>query len=226
MEALQCVGLCFGGEGEFFKNLPVHESTPKSILQIVRDIGSPVTEIDHDAFEIGRAFAGEVGGDGKPLGNSGFDQTNPGLETEIESNLAFHPFLQEIHDAESLGVVTKAPLSFHQSLENPFTDMSKGWVSDIVGEGDGFGEVGVETEGEAGRAGELGDFERMGKSGAKMVSDSGGEDLCFLLQSPESCGVKDAIPVPLEACAKRVFVLLDAASPAVPGPAGKTAEGR
>ena len=59
--------------------------------------------------------------------------------------------------------------------------MAKGGVAQVVAQGDGFGEVLVQTKRAGDGAGDLRDFERMGKPGAVVVPLGRKKDLGLLL---------------------------------------------
>jgi hypothetical protein len=72
-------------------------------------------------------------------------------------------------------------------------------MPEIVGVGDGFTEVFVETQGAGERPCVLGHFQGMGETRPVKISLIDQKNLGFVLKILEDLGVEDAIPVPLKA---------------------------
>jgi len=68
-------------------------------------------------------------------------------------------------------------------------------MADVVGEGEGFGEVLIETESAGDGASDLGNFESVGKAAAEMVGEPDGEYLGFFLEAAEGPGMNNAVAV-------------------------------
>src|ERR1017187_8218093 len=68
-------------------------------------------------------------------------------------------------DAESVEVVVEEEsVLAHSSVESFFSGVAEGRVADVVDEREGFGEIDVEVEGSGDGAGDLRDFEGVGRS--------------------------------------------------------------
>src|SRR3546814_8832997 len=83
------------------------------------------------------------------------------------------------------------------------------------------GEILVQAEVAADRAGDLRHLDGGGQAGAAVVALVIDEDLGLVLQPPEGAGVDDAVAVALEAGAGRALRLGKVAPPALLGPAGE-----
>ena len=83
-------------------------------------------------------------------------------------------------------------------VERVFDGMAEGGMPEIAGEGDGLGEVFVEAEGAAERAGERGDLDGMGEAGTDVVAGAVEWDLGFVFEATKSGAVNDAFAVSLE----------------------------
>jgi hypothetical protein len=84
--------------------------------------------------------------------------------------------------------------------------MAAGPVAAVVAECDRLRQCNIQTKGPGGGRGDLGDFERVGEPGPLMVVRED-EDLGLPGEPPERRGVKDPVPVPLEACPPGVGLL-------------------
>ena len=78
-----------------------------------------------------------------------------------------------------------------------FADVPEGCVSEVVAEGDGFGEVFVEVQGARDGAGNLADFEGVGQAGNIVVAEGRDEYLGLVLEAAECLAVEDAVAVAL-----------------------------
>ena len=106
--------------------------------------------------------------------------------------------LQPRHDLDRLGVVVEAAVGRHQRLERVLAGVAEGRVAEVVGEGDGLGELLVEAEDAGDGAGDLGHLDRVGEAGAVVVALVLDEDLGLVLEPAEGRGMDDAVAVALE----------------------------
>ena len=77
-------------------------------------------------------------------------------------------------------------------------------MAQIVRQGDGFGQVFVQTQGAGDGAGDLRHFQRMRQAGAEMVFFGIDKDLRFVFQAAEGFGMQDAVAVALKGGADRI----------------------
>ncbi len=111
----------------------------------------------------------------------------------VEFNVTMFEML---HDAKRMQVVIEAAaVDAHQLIEFSFAGMAKGRVANIVHQGERFNEFRVDAQCGGHGAGDLRDFERVGQPIAKMIGETGAEDLRFCFQTPERAGVDDAVAV-------------------------------
>jgi len=68
-------------------------------------------------------------------------------------------------------------------------------MPDVVYQGQRLDEFCVDMKGRGHGAGNLGDFERVRQSVAKMIGKTGAEDLGFCLETSKRAGVNDAVAV-------------------------------
>ena len=104
------------------------------------------------------------------------------------------------------------------SLGNGLTRMveqrvEKLGVTQIMAEGNGFGQVLVELQGPGDGSGDPHDLQGMGQPGSVMIPLRLQKHLCFVLEPPERLAVDDPIHVPLIAGAHFVFFLRAQSSP-------------
>jgi hypothetical protein len=104
--------------------------------------------------------------------------------------------LEVFHDAKRMQVVIKAAaVGAHQLVEFSFPGMAKGRVADIVHQRERLNEFRVDAQGTGNGAGNLGDFECVRESIAKVVGEASAENLRFCFQTAECPGVDDAVTV-------------------------------
>ena len=98
-------------------------------------------------------------------------------------------------------VVGKAAVGLHGSAQAILTGVAEGGVAEVVGEGQGFGQILVQRQVAAQGAGDLGDFEAVGEARAVVIALVIDEDLGFVFQPAEGGRMDDAVPVALVATA-------------------------
>jgi hypothetical protein len=125
-------------------------------------------------------------------------------EGEVEAAVGGVALLEVFADAQSVEVVVEAEAVLLQALvEGALAGMAEGRVADVVDEGEGLGEVFVQSEGGCDVAGDLYDFDGVSEAAAEVVTGAAGEDLRFACQAAEGAGLDDAVAVALERGAVR-----------------------
>jgi hypothetical protein len=119
----------------------------------------------------------------------------PGQIEPVELGIAM---LEMRQNPQGLVVVVEAAEALHGGVERVFARMSEGGVAEVVGQGQGLGQVLVQPQGAADGAGDLRHFEAVGQPCAVIVALVVHEYLRLVLQAPEGGGVDDAVPVALE----------------------------
>lgn len=180
-------------------------------------VGDFVDEVDELGFD-GGLEAGEVFGEG--AGGAGgeiagvFDDAFADLEGEVEAGVEGVAVFVDLDDAEGVEVVFKAlAVAGEDGVEGVLTGVGKGGMTDVMSEGEGFGEVFVEAEDASGGTGELGDLEGVGEAVAEVIGDAGGKDLGLGFEATEGAGMDDAVTVALEVVAEGGEGLWKAAAP-------------
>ena len=162
----------------------------EGVHQIVVQVGDGVGDSAYLAFE------------GQPFDQIASKEVASWLRVHQDS-LAHFPgevqaiafLLQLLNNAEALVVVPEA--SGMQRAKLVFANVSKGGVSEVVAERDGFGQVFVEVQRSGDGSGNLGDFKSVSEPGDVVVALGGDEHLSLVFQAPESLCVKDAVAVSL-----------------------------
>ena len=180
-----------------------------AVIEVVAVIGDVVAHGGDLGF--GRGVGAEhqilpcvVGGDvGGGFGERAvvLDQAFEGLPGEVQAVERGVAGFQAGDDAKGLCVVVEAAKGLHAGVERILAGVAEGRVAEIVGQGQGIGEVLVETELAGDGAGDLGHFEAVGEPGAVEIAHVVDEDLGFVLQLAEGGAVDDAVPVPLPGAA-------------------------
>ena len=114
----------------------------------------------------------------------------------------------------------KAGVAGHEPVEDHFAGVAEGGMAQVVGQGDGFSEVFVEAEDAGQGAGNLGDLDGVGQTGAVVVAFGVEKDLGLPFESTKGGTVEDAVAVALEAGAERVLRFGMLAAPGVGGGLG------
>lgn len=137
-------------------------------------------------------------------------KTLPGQVQPVELGVAPLEFGD---DAQRLGIVVEAAMGLQHLVQGVLARMAERRVTEIVNEGDAFGEVLVELEGTRQGAGDLRHFDRVRQPRPIVVAVGSDEDLCLVLQPAKGRRVDDAIAIALEirTCRARRFRIEPAA---------------
>lgn len=181
------------------------ERAGEGVVEVMGVVGDGVGEVDDLGFE--GAWARGEGVIGAGLIVAGFvaGDAEAGFPGEVEASEVGVGVFEELDDAKGVAIVVEAAVVAHELVEGDFAGVAEGGVAEVVGEGDGFGEVFVEAEGAGEGTGDLGDFDGVGETGAVVVGIFVEEDLGFGFEAAEGGAVDDAVAVALEAGAERVF---------------------
>ena len=180
-------GLGFFPQFDAEKGGGFDQATFEGVLEVVATVGDFVGEIDGLGFERGLGFGARQG-----------VKTLADFVGEVEA-IKFGVFdLELFDDAEALVAPTKTTGVLHELVEGVLDGMSEGGMAEISGEGDGLGEVFVEAEGAAERAGEVGDLDGVGEAGTDVVAGTVQWDLGFVFEATKSGAVNDALAVSLK----------------------------
>jgi hypothetical protein len=134
---------------------------------------------------------------------------------------------EHLHHAQALLGMVEAGLRVELAVdrvEGGLADVAEGGVAEIVAQRDRLGEVLVEAQGAADGAGDLGDLEGVGETGAIVVGVRGDEDLGLVGEAAEGLAVDDAIAVALEGGADGAGGLGAVAAAAAGAPRGEGGE--
>ena len=139
------------------------------VIQIVIDVGDPVTEADYRCLTcvIGRTV-------------SVVENAHAGFVAEIQPVTV--P-LQIINNPKTLLIVLEALRE--DPVQGALTGVAKGRMAEIVTEGDGFHQILVQTKCPGNRSGKTADLQRVGKAGTVMISLRAEKNLGFMLETPK-----------------------------------------
>ena len=171
----------------------IDQAAFEGVFEVMAGVGDLVGQIDDLGFE-GRVEAGA---------GEGIDP-EPNFVSEVES-VKFGVFDLELFDhAEALATAPEAAGVSHELIEGLFDGVSEGGMSEIAGEGDGFGEVFVQAKRAAEGAGERSDLDRVGEASADVIAGAVEGELGFIFERAESGAVHDAFAIALKFRAKIV----------------------
>lgn len=110
---------------------------------------------------------------------------------------------QVLHHAQNVGVVVETAVVGHGLIERRLARVSKGRMTKVVGQGNRLGEVLVGLQGDRQGTCDLGNLKRVGQPGAKVVVETGGEDLRLALKPSKGRALDDAVSILLERAEQR-----------------------
>jgi hypothetical protein len=106
-----------------------------------------------------------------------------------------------LYDTQRVKVVVEAQTVLTQAIvERPLTSVAKGWMTDVVHQGQRLGEIDVEVERRCDVARYLRYLHRVGQATAKVVRRATGKDLCLAGKTSKGASLNDAVAVTLEGC--------------------------
>jgi hypothetical protein len=94
----------------------------------------------------------------------------------------------------------------HRTVKGTLAGVPEGRMAEIVGKGQGFGQILVKIEGSGESPRNLGDFKRVSQPGSVVIAFVIEKHLGFLLQSAKSRRMDNAVAVALEICARRTWI--------------------
>ena len=127
-------------------------------------------------------------------------------EGQVESTIGGRAFFKPGDDAQGVEIVVEAePMRLQRTIQRLFSGVAKRWMTDVMGEGQGFRQVGIETESAREGACGLSDLKGVGKAATEVIAwgETGetSEDLRLACQAAEGPSVQDAPAVSCEGSA-------------------------
>jgi hypothetical protein len=143
----------------------------------------------------------------------------PGEVQSVERRIA--P-LEHGHHPQRLRIVIEAAAGGEAAIERALAGMAERGMSEVVGERQRLRQILVEPERARERARNLGDLQRMGQTGAKVIAFVKDENLGLIREPPEGARMDDAVAIAAEDVAGRAHRLRvePAAAPARSGRIG------
>ncbi len=119
------------------------------------------------------------------------------LERQIEAGEIQVALLELLDDAQRLQIVIEAlAVRAQQFVQLALARVAEGRVADVVDEGQGFGEIGIQAQGAGDGARDLRDFERVREPVAKVVGIPCGKHLRLCFEAAEGARMNHAVAVP------------------------------
>jgi len=122
----------------------------------------------------------------------------PGKVQPIEVRV---PSLKLLNPPAALDIVVEPSFFPHEFIEGAFSHVAKRAVADIMGEGNGFGEVFVGAQG-------------MGQACAVVIGGAVDKDLGFIFKTPKTPTVNNPISIPLEFSPQTMWIFRKRTAPA------------
>ena len=173
------------------------------VVDIVIDVGHQIRQPDDLRLE------GRRGCDDRPetlgVGADSIDH----LEGEVQPPAVELETLDHAHALIDVGEAAR-----QDRVQTFLAGVTERGVSQVVREGNGLRQIGVEAQGARHRSGDLRDLQAVGQPGAEVVALRRHEDLGLLLEAPEGVGMDDPVAVALVISAQRTGRLGQDAAPA------------
>ena len=112
---------------------------------------------------------------------------------------------QPLHNAQALFVMVKRPTG--SAAQRTLACVAKGRMPQIVAQRNSFGQIFVQIHPPRDGSGDLGNFQRMGQSGAVVVTLRRQKHLCLMLQASECFTVHDPVAVTHKTGAQIILAL-------------------
>lgn len=113
---------------------------------------------------------------------------------------------QGIDHPQALPVMGKA--AGHQFIEDGFTGMAEGGMTEIMAVGNGLDQIFIESHGASDGAGYLAHLQGMGEPGPVMIAGRRQKNLRFMLETPVRLTVNNPVPVSLKSTADGALLLM------------------
>jgi len=141
------------------KGVEVEQIRFEGVVEVGGVVGNLVHPVDELRFE-GRAQVEKVFGEFGKFGGSVvagmLDDAFADLEGEIEARKGKIAMLEVFDDAEGMEVVIEAAaVRAHEFIKFAFAGVTEGWMANVMDQGQGFDEIGVQAKGSSDRAGDL-----------------------------------------------------------------------
>ncbi len=197
-EGVSDLGIGLGPDFEVFGELGFGEEAGlDAVVEVVAVVGDFVGEVGDLGLKAGVGGVELVVWGWGVAGGVMFGEAFADFPCEVEAGEVGVFVFEEFDDAEALAVVFESPVVGHELVEGLFAFVAEGGVAEVVGEGDGFGEVFVEVEGLGEVSGDGGDFDCVGEACAEASAGAVEEDLGFVAELAEGAGVDNSVAVAL-----------------------------
>src|SRR5699024_3119562 len=168
-----------------------------SIIHVMVKIRDLVRKTHDLTFQGSRTSTGTVVQDSVPY-----------LPCQVQS---FSFFFQNLNHPDTLFIVGKTAGMY--LVERMLPRMSKRSMSQIMSQSNGFHKIFIQSQRLGNGPGNLGNFQRMGKTVPVMVSLRSQKNLSFIFKTTESLTVQNPVPVTLIDCSYITFLFLTVSSP-------------
>ena len=189
---------------QFFER---NEPEPECIVGVVRIVRDAVHDIDDLRFDQRPTASAELGALRSIDPPAVFDERLAHLERQVQAGKVRIALFEFVHAAEAEEVVVEAAVFLEALVQRNLARVAERRVPDVVGEGNGFGQVFVQAQSASDGAGQLSDFERMSEPRSVVVVDGGDEHLGLAGHAAERGAVDDAFAIALVERAELVLAL-------------------
>jgi len=125
------------------------------------------------------------------------DDSLTDLEGKIQPGESQIALLELFNDVKRMQIVIEpVAVRSHEFVKLAFAGVPERWMPDVMHQSQRLGQIGIQSEGPGDNSRDLGHFEGMRKTIAKMIGIARGEDLRFCFQTPECPRVDDTVAIP------------------------------
>jgi hypothetical protein len=190
---------CVAPDADLFIELGFGEEAGiETVIEVVAVVGDFIGEVGDLSFEgRGEEVVGGWGGEGMIVACLVFGEAFADFPGEVKAGERGIFLFEVFDDAEALAIVFESAVVEHEAVEDFLPFMAEGGMAEVMGEGDGFGEIFVEAEGASDVAGDGGDLDGVSQARAEVIPSAVKEDLGFVFEAAECAGMNDAVAVAL-----------------------------
>ena len=180
----------------------------KAVVQVGGVVSDLIGQVDQLRFER-RAESGKIFVQRRILAlfeiARMLDDALAHFEGQVQAGKAGVAVLERFDDAQGVQIVIEAiAKAAHLAIQLVFAGVRKRRMTDVVAQGEGFGEFFIEIERRGHGAGDLRDFNGVGEPVAEMIRDARRKNLRFIFKPSKSARMDNAVAIALELAAVRM----------------------
>jgi hypothetical protein len=178
--------------------LLIQQSGIKAVIKVMTVVGNFVGKIGDLGFQRWLMTRESFSARGDPKVGLMFRQSLPHLPGEVQSGKIRILPLQFLHHPQALSIVLESILPLHEAIQRVFPLVSKGRVTQVMGQRNGFRQVLIQAQRTRQIPGDRRHLHGVRQARAQVIPGAIQKHLRFVLQPPKGAAVDDPVAVPLE----------------------------